>query len=50
MAIKGDEILCFECARDAEKMGFNHRKISCCCNKRYGYKTHRGYEWRWVNE
>lgn len=48
IAIKGDEILYFESAMDAEKMGFNHRHISNCCNGKYGYKTHKGYEWRFA--
>ena len=39
-----------ESATDAEKMGFNHRHISNCCNKRYGCKTHKGYKWRYENE
>ena len=50
IASNGTEVLRFESAMDAEKMGFNHRHISNCCNKRYGYKTHKGYEWRYENE
>ena len=50
IASNGTEVLRFESATDAEKMGFNHRHISNCCNKRYGYKTHKGYEWRYENE
>ena len=37
----------FESAIAAEAMGFNHRHISNCCNKKYGYKTHKGYTWRY---
>ena len=50
IASNGAEVLRFESATDAEKMGFNHRHISNCCNKRYGHKTHKGYEWRYENE
>lgn len=50
IAIKGNEVLRFESATEAEKAGFNHRHISSCCNKKYGCKTHKGYEWRWDNE
>lgn len=49
VAIKGKEILHFNSAKEAEKYGFNHRHISSCCNKKYGYKTHKGYEWRWYD-
>lgn len=43
----GRETLRFESASAAEAMGFNHRHISNCCNKRYGCKTHKGYTWRY---
>lgn len=43
----GKETLHFDSATDAEAMGFNHRHISNCCNKKYGYKTHKGYTWRY---
>ena len=47
IATNGKETLRFESATEAEKYGFNHRHISNCCNNRYGYKTHKGYEWRY---
>ena len=42
------ETIYFPSMKDAEKLGFNHRHISNCCNKKYGYKTHKGYEWRYA--
>ena len=47
IAENGKETLYFKCAKDAESMGFNHRHIANCCNKRYGCKTHKGYTWRY---
>ena len=43
----GIETLRFESAVAAEVMGFDHRHISSCCNQKYGYKTHKGYTWRY---
>ena len=50
IASNGTEVLRFESATDAEKMGFNRRNIANCCNNRYGCKTHKGYKWRYENE
>lgn len=30
------------------RLGFNHSNISACCNKRYGYKTVKGFHWEWA--
>lgn len=46
IAIKGDTILCFESAKQAEKYGFDSRNIYACC--RGIYKTHHGYEWHYL--
>lgn len=47
VATKGKEVLTFSSASEAELVGFNHRHIANCCNKKYGYKTHKGYSWRY---
>lgn len=48
VAERGNEILRFDCARDAEKMGFSHQHIISCCQGKHGYKTHKGYVWRYA--
>lgn len=40
----------FESATSADEFGFNHRNISACCNRKTGYKTHKGYIWRFVEK
>ena len=30
------------------QLGFAHNKISQCCNKKYGYKTVKGFHWEWA--
>ena len=30
------------------ELGFNHSNIVSCCNKKYGYKTVKGFHWEWV--
>lgn len=49
IAYKDDKKLFFESAMDAERFGFNHRHIASCCNNKYGYKTHKGYKWRYAD-
>lgn len=40
-------IACYASATDAEKAGFNRRKISDVCNGRKA--THKGFKWRFEN-
>lgn len=30
------------------QLGFSHSQISCCCNKKYGYKTVKGFHFEWA--
>ena len=30
------------------ELGFNHSNIVSCCNKKYGYKTVKGFHWEWA--
>lgn len=30
------------------QLGFAHNQISCCCNKKYGYKTVKGFHFEWA--
>lgn len=46
VAIKGETILYFESAKQAEKYGFNPPTICACCRGKV--KTHRGYEWHYL--
>jgi hypothetical protein len=48
IATRGSETLRFDSMVDAERLGFDHRRISNCCKNKYGYKTHKGYEWRYA--
>jgi hypothetical protein len=48
IAYNGTETLRFDSMVDAERLGFDHRRISNCCKGKYGYKTHKGYEWRYA--
>ena len=35
--------------QEAERqLGFSHSQISCCCNKKYGYKTVKGFHFEYV--
>lgn len=42
------EEIYFESMSEAVSKGFNAWHIADCCNKKYGYKTHKGYDWRWA--
>ena len=49
LQIDGDEIvMIYRCLRDTEKFGFNHRRISVCCNGRQ--RIHRGFEWKYQSD
>lgn len=45
-----DKTIRFESASEAERHGFNRRHIANCCNKKYGYNTHKKYSWRYEDE
>ena len=47
---KDGEIKIYSCIKDAENDGFNHSQIIPCCQNKYGYKTHKGYEWYYADE
>lgn len=40
----------FESAKSAERSGFHQGHICACCNGKYGFRTHKGYIWRYVEE
>lgn len=44
----GKLIMTFKSTSEAERNGFNHSAVSRCCNGVKKYKTHRGYEWRYI--
>ena len=50
IAYNGFKEMIFNSISEAEERGFNHRHISSCCRGKYGYKTHKGYFWRYANE
>ena len=47
---KDGEVKIYSCIKDAEKDGFNHSQIIYCCQNKYGYKTHKGYQWFYLEE
>lgn len=48
----GHRVFCFDSTISAERagLGFDCAHISKCCNRKPGFKTHKGYIWRWVVE
>mgnify|MGYP004477016409 CR=1 FL=1 len=48
--VKTGEVITFVSAKEVESSGFNQGAVSACCRKEYGYKTHKGYMWRWLDE
>lgn len=38
----------YRCLRAVEEFGFNHRRVSVCCNGRQ--KIHKGYEWKYQSD
>lgn len=37
----------FPSAKEAERNGFNLGHVAACCRGEYGYRTHKGYIWRY---
>lgn len=48
IAHNNKEEIYFESMSEAVSKGFNAWHIADCCNKKYGCKTHKGYDWRWA--
>ena len=46
----GQRALYFKSAMDAGRAGFDHSHVCRCCNGKRGFRTHKGYIWRWVEE
>jgi len=46
----GERVYYFESTHDAGRAGFDFSHVCACCNGKYGYKTHHGYIWRWIQE
>ena len=46
--IKTGEELTFKSTREASRNGFNHSHISKCCRGDYGFKSHKGYRWKYI--
>lgn len=44
----GELIMCFPSTREAGRLGFNQGHVAECC--RGEKKTHKGYEWRYLDE
>lgn len=48
LGIKDDKIIYyFKSTSEAERNGFDHSKISSCCQNKPRYKTHKGYKWQY---
>lgn len=45
-----NSIKIYDCIKDAESDGFNHSQIISCCQRKYGYKTHKGYQWIYLED
>lgn len=49
LQILGDVIVKrYRCLRSVEEDGFNHRRVSTCCNGKQ--KLHKGYEWKFLSD
>ena len=46
----GERVYYFESTAEAGRAGFHQSHVCDCCNGKYGFKTHHGYIWRWVQE
>lgn len=44
----GELILTFPSAMEAGRNGFDQGAVSACCRGVKNYKTHKGYEWRYI--
>lgn len=44
----GKLVMTFPSTREAQRNGFNATAICFCCNGKKKYKTHKGYEWRYI--
>ena len=48
-AFKNNElVMTFQSIREAGRQGFNKGHISACCRGVKNYKTHKGFEWRYI--
>ena len=43
----GEIIKTWRCVSDVEKEGFNKGAVAACCRNVYGFKTHKGYIWKY---
>lgn len=48
--LEGNLIAVYLSTMDAQRKGFSSSKISGCCLGKYGYKTHKGFIWRYEGE
>ena len=46
----GERVYYFESTAEAGRAGFHQSHVCDCCNGKYGFKTHHGYIWRWIQE
>lgn len=46
----GERVHFFRSIMEAGRAGFNQGNVSSCCNGRYGFKSHKGLIWRFVEE
>ncbi len=44
----GELVTVFESVRAADRAGFQQWNIANCCNGKYGFKTHKGFVWKYV--
>lgn len=44
----GELVFVFPSTREAQRQGFDSGHIAACCNGKV--KTHKGYEWKYLNE
>lgn len=48
-AFKDDElVMTFQSTAECGRQGFNQSAVAACCRGIKNYKTHKGYEWRYI--
>lgn len=40
----------FPSTMEAQRNGFSHSNIQCCCAKRKYWNSHKGYQWQYVDD
>lgn len=48
ISVKDGSVIAFESLHEAERNGFNRGCVSQCAKNKEGFKTHKGYAWKYI--